>query len=311
MKKIKFLLITICCATMVFAQYNGNTISHTIKKGETISTLAKLYNVATSEILQANGLTDKTILKIGQIIIIPKAKTNVVVKEPTSTAVKPSANQHLVQSGETLSKIAKKYNVTEKDLKTWNNLSNDNIRAGALLYVNAAGVAIIKPAKEEPVVKKDTPKKPEPVLQKSQPVVIEDKKDVAKETPINKEPIIEKPKEDKKEIVKETPKDIKPENLGKGVFEGQYEGTNNAVEGTCGIFKTIAGWHDTKYYILLNNAENGAVVKVLANNKFVYAKVLGPLPDIKEDKNVIMRISNAAAAALGITDNKFNAKVEF
>ena len=63
--------------------------------------------------------------------------------------------------------------------------------------------------------------------------------------------------------------------------------------------------------MLLNNAENGSIVKIIANNKFVYAKVLGPLPNIKEDNNYTMRISNATAAALGIADNKFTAKVEF
>lgn len=319
MKKVNILAVALLFSAGVWAQHKSNTTSHTIKKGENISTLAKMYGVPTSEILQANSLSDKTILKIGQIIIIPKSKNKAekqTEEKKTNTELKANAGEHIIQKGENLSKIAKKYGVSEKDLMEWNNLSNSNIKAGSTLIVKKQGTKKAeKPVKEEPkeeiIVKKETPKKPEPVAEKPKPI-IEEKKEVVKETPKKIEPTIDTPKvEVIKEVVTSTPKDIKPESLGKGAFEGQFESSNNSVEGMCGVFKTIAGWHDTKYYILINNADNGAVVKVIANNKFIYAKVLGPLPDIKSDKNIAMRISNAAAAALGITDTKFNAKVEF
>ncbi|MCX6209529.1 MAG: LysM peptidoglycan-binding domain-containing protein [Bacteroidetes bacterium] len=318
MKKIKILIVAIGFSLAAMSQ-KTNTISHTIKKGENISTLARMYGVPTSEILQANGLNDKTILKIGQIIIIPKGKgkqpDKQVEEKPTAKpVVKPNANQYLIQSGDNLSKIAKKFGVSEKDLREWNNLSNDNIKAGSLITISKNGIASTTPKvvkeekKAEPIVKKEAPKKIEPQI----PVAPVEKVEEPKPVVTKVDPKIEEPvKKETKEIVTTTPKDIKPESLGKGAFEGQFENTRNSVEGMCGVFKTIAGWHDTKYYILMNSAENGSVVKVLANNKFVYAKVLGPLPDIKEDKNVVMRISNAAAAALGIADNRFNAKVEF
>lgn len=315
MKKIKILVIVLGFSVAVLAQ-KTNTTSHTIKKGENISTLARIYGVPTSEILQANGLNDKTILKIGQIIIIPKVKnkTEKNTEEKTvATQPKANSNEHVIQSGETLSRIAKKYGVSEKNLMEWNNLSNSNIRAGSTLIVKKSGEKKSnKPPKEEPKeIVKETPKKVEPVTEKPKQI-IEEKKEIVKETPKKIDPTIDTPKVDVvKEVVTTTPKDIKPESLGKGAFEKQFENSNNSVEGMCGVFKTIAGWHDTKYYILLNNADNGSVVKVSANNKFIYAKVLGPLPDIKSDKNIVMRISNAAAAALGITDTKFNAKVEF
>ena len=59
------------------------------------------------------------------------------------------------------------------------------------------------------------------------------------------------------------------------------------------------------------NVESGKIVKVSVNNKTVYAKVLGALPNIKEDTDLALRISSAAANALGISENKFTAKVEF
>ena len=168
------------------------------------------------------------------------------------------------------------------------------------------------PLKEDkattPIVKKEISKKNESIVEKPKlnPKEIAIKKEEIKKV----EPVVVIQKQETKEVVTK-PKPVTSEKLDEGYFEKQFEPTNNSVEGTCGVFKTIAGWHDKKYYVLVNNAENGSIVKVMANNKFVYAKVLGPLPNIKEANNYTMRISNAAAAALGIAENKFNAKIEF
>jgi len=43
----------------------------------------------------------------------------------------------------------------------------------------------------------------------------------------------------------------------------------------------------------------------------VYAKVLGPLPDVKEDYGLLLRISNAAATVLGVPDSKFSVKINY
>jgi LysM repeat protein len=319
MKKIKLYFIASAISIASFAQQKGNTNTHIIKQGETIGVLAKQYDVPTNEILQANGLTDKTILRIGQLIVIPK-KTHTTAAKPTTVSVVVDKNQHLIESGESLSKIAKKYHITEQELRDWNNLPNDNIRAGNYLVINNPAKTVVKKVvkeekKEPEIVKKETPKKVEKIVEKPIEKVVVAVKEVPKK-------VAEKPIEKVEEIVKEVPKkevkevvvrpiETKKENTTEGFFDKQYEVSNNSVEGACGVFKTITGWHDKKYYVLLNNAENGSVVKVIANNKFVYAKVLGPLPDIKGDKSMIMRISTAAAAALGVAENKFSAKIEF
>jgi hypothetical protein len=127
-------------------------------------------------------------------------------------------------------------------------------------------------------------------------------------TPITKTVITEEPVV--KEI-KQQPTIIKNSSQGNDFFEKQFVPSQNSVEGLSGTFKTIAGWQDKKYYVLLSNVQSGSIVKISANNKIVYAKVLGPLPNIKEDNNLALRVSNATAAALGATENQFNAKVEF
>lgn len=77
------------------------------------------------------------------------------------------------------------------------------------------------------------------------------------------------------------------------------------------IFKTMSGWDDKKYYVLANGIPEGTIVRLTANNKSVCAKVLGSLPTMKGDNGLQMRVSNAAAATLGLETNRFQLMVTF
>jgi hypothetical protein len=83
---------------------------------------------------------------------------------------------------------------------------------------------------------------------------------------------------------------------------------------TSGIFKTESGWQDAKYYLLMDAVQPGTIVKVInpGNNKAVYAKVLGEMSGIRQNEGLNIRISNAAAAALQITEeDKFIVKINY
>jgi LysM repeat protein len=324
--------------TLITSISNAQQTTHFIKKGESISTVARQYHTSVKEILKANYLTENSIISIGQKIVIPASgNTNVAIKTATpkpkvtptepkekavvktsevltkvNTKIDPNKNQHLIVAGDNLTKIARQYHTTEKNLLEWNNLKNDIIKVGGYLNVEnpqqttlikePTKKEVIKPVEEVKMVKTEPVKKIEPVKTiEPQPA----KTEIVK--------VDEKP--NLKEVIKDTkPTPTTPTNVVSKVndsfFESQFVSTKNAVEGTSGTFKTITGWHDKKYYALINNAENGSIVKITANNKTVYAKVLGPLPNIKSDNNLSLRVSNAAAAALGVTD-RFDAKVEF
>jgi hypothetical protein len=90
--------------------------------------------------------------------------------------------------------------------------------------------------------------------------------------------------------------------FGKGV-EGRSLQT---LTGTSMTFRSISGWNDKKFYILMNDVPPGSIVKVSnGGSRYLYAKVLWNLGGIKENDGLDFRISNAAAAALGIADTKF------
>jgi LysM repeat protein len=65
----------------------AETISHTIKRGDTLSEIAARYGVAVEEIMEANGLTDPGQIITGQKLIVPVP----ALDAPTATAsVQPS-----------------------------------------------------------------------------------------------------------------------------------------------------------------------------------------------------------------------------
>ncbi len=48
---------------------------HTVAKGETLTSIAKHYNISIAELHKANKITDDRKLQIGQVLIIPTPKT--------------------------------------------------------------------------------------------------------------------------------------------------------------------------------------------------------------------------------------------
>lgn len=104
-----------------------------------------------------------------------------------------------------------------------------------------------------------------------------------------------------------------------GYFKADYlklVNPNLAYEKTLasGIFKTDRGWNDGKYYLLMDNAAPGSLVKLTnpANNKMVYAKVLGKMKGVQYSEGFDIRISEAAAQKLQLGNaDKFNVTVTY
>ena len=97
-----------------------------------------------------------------------------------------------------------------------------------------------------------------------------------------------------------------------GFFSIDYTGTGKSATGMAGTFKSTSGWTDGKYYALMNGITVGSIIRITATNgKTVYAKVLGQLPDMKESAGLLIRISNAASAELGLGEGKYSVDVKY
>ena len=91
---------------------------------------------------------------------------------------------------------------------------------------------------------------------------------------------------------------------GNGVFEPEFESGATQItrkQGKAGAFKSESGWTDGRFYILISQLKNGVVVKVSnpVTGNTIYAKVVGPLPKIKQNEKLDWRLSSAAMVALG------------
>lgn len=97
---------------------------------------------------------------------------------------------------------------------------------------------------------------------------------------------------------------------GEGYFKEAFADQSDSVSilqqaVKSGIFKTTSGWRDAKYYLLTNLAASGTYVKLYcpSTQKTVFAKVLGEMSGIRQNEGYDIRISNAAAAALGLGES--------
>ena len=112
-----------------------NVTSHSVKKGETLFSISKIYNISIDELKKINNIIKEKIhpgqhIKISQPVPEPRTETLAKVEEA------PKMSTHKVQSGESLFSIAKEYKVSVDDLKRLNNITNENIHAGQEIKLN-------------------------------------------------------------------------------------------------------------------------------------------------------------------------------
>ena len=105
-----------------------NLFYYTVKSGDTLYSIARIYNTTADEIKKLNYLTSDN-LKIGQVLRIPE-----VYIEMDKVSV-PNYINYTVKSGDTLYSIARKYNISVNQLMKDNSLSNTNLTVGMNLKI--------------------------------------------------------------------------------------------------------------------------------------------------------------------------------
>ncbi|MCF7669416.1 MAG: LysM peptidoglycan-binding domain-containing protein [Verrucomicrobia bacterium] len=107
---------------------------YTVKSGDSFYKIAKDHGVSVKAIVDANPGLDPRRLQIGQKIVIPAP----TAAEQSAAAPADDGNTYVVQSGDTLIGIARKFGTTVSALKESNNLRTDRILVGQKLVLPSA-----------------------------------------------------------------------------------------------------------------------------------------------------------------------------
>ena len=334
MKKLMLFTLPLFLCTSVFSQdlvvrsgSKGLYLEHKVAPKEGLFPIGRMYNVHPRHIANFNGLDFNKGLSIGQQINIPLSDTNF-----KQTVNKGVPVYYTVTEKESLANISVKNKTQIANLRTWNDIKVDNLSPGTKLIVgflisNELQDRVVTITPKTLVVEESVSnvKKAEEQKKLTEPVVNKEA-EVKKEEPKKAEP---EEKKDPPVVVKEEPKKTQPAEVkksevitddGTGYFKNyfyQQVKTSPLTKDqtvTSSIFKTTSGWQDGKYYLLINGVEPGTIVKITnpSNSKTVFAKVLYAMDKIRQNQGVDIRISDAAASTLAVSEtDKFILKVNY
>ncbi len=113
----------------------GGYVSYVVEKGDTLYSIAKKFGTTVDKIIKDNDLKSN-ILSVGTTLIIDDIKGVSSVLECIGNDSNVTNDiVHIVQKGESLYSIAKKYNTSVDQLKKKNNLNSNLISIGQKLII--------------------------------------------------------------------------------------------------------------------------------------------------------------------------------
>jgi len=141
MKRTVFTFIIFCFLAFISSnQAFSSNVTYKVKSGDTLSKIAKKYHVSVDKLKSLNNLSS-TKLKKGQTIFIKKdvsAKKEKNVIAAPSASKEPPVDQTVVENdgefieyrpkkGDTLAKIASKFNLDKQDILESNNITGKKL----------------------------------------------------------------------------------------------------------------------------------------------------------------------------------------
>lgn len=254
-------------------------VKHAVRKGETVFSIAQCYSVPAVVLAQSNDLSFQDKVEPSSLLLIPLGNYNFIKSEPAHlSSVRPL--YYKVRPNDKLADISQYSTLDEGLLITLNNIQQTNLPAGSVLKVGWVQYQF----------------------------------DNGTETSKNRQEVhadlqvgsaTELPHAVKHQDAKDT---LKALSLPEQIFV--YQTTNGqslvTLSGMVVFFKSQTNVSNQLLFSFSDEIPKGKVVKVSnpSNGKFVFVKILGPMPKTKQYHNAKIGIDDRAEHELGVNDSK-------
>ena len=139
MKKIKLFILFLFLGVAIIVAQQKKYVSHTVKKGETIKSIAKIYHLSKKDLRRLNpGVSRKP--KLNTVIIVPNLNFGKSVGE----VIKDDDKSYTVKPKETLFGISKKFGITIEELKAVNPELINGVKIGMKLVIPKPSITQLK-----------------------------------------------------------------------------------------------------------------------------------------------------------------------
>ncbi|WP_304224644.1 M23 family metallopeptidase [Gracilinema caldarium] len=138
-------VFSLICRPLVWAE----TV-HTVKKGETLYSIARQYGVPYQAVLELNKIADPSKIYVGQKISIPDKGST--ASENAATVTSSTSQTYRVKRGDTLFNISRTFSVTVDAIRKANNLTESSVLK--------EGMVLTIPGKAQPATVSQSDSKP-------------------------------------------------------------------------------------------------------------------------------------------------------
>ena len=106
----------------VVKQHSEHAITHTVRSGDSLWLIAKLYQVTIAQLVKENEIGRRATLRVGQKITVPNAKVNLSIAKVDEPPAVMRKIRYRVRNGDSLSRIASKFKIGIPAISNWNDL---------------------------------------------------------------------------------------------------------------------------------------------------------------------------------------------
>lgn len=110
-------------------------VVHRVRKGETLSGIARRYRTSVGRIMRANNLRKSSFIVAGKKLKIPQKGTTIARADTSVKVSTGSTFVHKVRSGDSLWNLAKRYGTTTQKIQNLNGMRKTNLYIGQKLVI--------------------------------------------------------------------------------------------------------------------------------------------------------------------------------